>query len=150
MTNKRANTGGSKTPTQSDEKVNSGEVLAIRGALADVRAVAAQMDGAAWSEGRDVLLDAAARIGALVRVRSVERAERSAAKRGAANEQPVEASYLGSFCPECGWHVRVDEDGLCASCGATCTGRAVDEEIRRRTEERTRAAFDRLVESARP
>lgn len=38
--------------------------------------------------------------------------------------------YLGSLCPECGWNVRVDEDGLCISCGATAVGRYTDEAIR--------------------
>jgi hypothetical protein len=31
------------------------------------------------------------------------------------------------FCPECGVVVHFDEDGLCASCGGTATGTAVDE-----------------------
>jgi len=27
-----------------------------------------------------------------------------------------------TFCPECGWDVSVDEDGLCTGCGATAIG----------------------------
>ena len=35
--------------------------------------------------------------------------------------EPREAT----FCPECGSGVPVDEDGCCAYCGATATGRAI-------------------------
>lgn len=28
----------------------------------------------------------------------------------------------GSWCPECGPNVTVDQDGLCSGCGNTCTG----------------------------
>lgn len=31
-----------------------------------------------------------------------------------------------SWCVQCGPMVRVDEDGLCASCGATCMGEYAD------------------------
>lgn len=34
-------------------------------------------------------------------------------------------SKLASFCCECGPNVKVDEDGLCAACGATATGSAL-------------------------
>ena len=33
---------------------------------------------------------------------------------------------VGSWCPECGPGVGVDEDGLCAYCGATCMGDGAD------------------------
>jgi hypothetical protein len=32
---------------------------------------------------------------------------------------------INTFCPECGVNVKVDEDGCCATCGATATGNAV-------------------------
>ena len=41
---------------------------------------------------------------------------------------------MGTFCPQCGHDVDVDEDGCCVFCGATATGDAVDaanEEIAR-------------------
>lgn len=31
-----------------------------------------------------------------------------------------------TFCPQCGWDVEVDEDGLCLQCGALAMGEAVD------------------------
>jgi hypothetical protein len=31
-----------------------------------------------------------------------------------------------SFCPNCGWGVKVDEDELCAGCGCTACGPEVD------------------------
>lgn len=31
-----------------------------------------------------------------------------------------------TFCPEDGWDVQIDGDGLCIHCGATATGEAVD------------------------
>ena len=34
---------------------------------------------------------------------------------------------MKTFCPECGYRVPIDEDGLCLACGATATGKAVDE-----------------------
>lgn len=34
--------------------------------------------------------------------------------------------HFGTFCPECGWTVGVDDDGLCSGCGATAVGSAVD------------------------
>lgn len=33
---------------------------------------------------------------------------------------------INTFCPEDGWDVKIDEDGLCMHCGATATGAAVD------------------------
>ena len=30
-----------------------------------------------------------------------------------------------SFCPQCGFNVECDEDGCCATCGATAMGEAV-------------------------
>lgn len=45
--------------------------------------------------------------------------------------------HLGSFCPECGWDVTVDEDGCCAGCGATAVGLAVDELVRQRQKPET-------------
>ena len=38
----------------------------------------------------------------------------------------IENPYI-TFCPECGWDVKVDEDGCCLVCGATSIGNAVDE-----------------------
>lgn len=35
--------------------------------------------------------------------------------------------HNATFCPECGWNVKIDEDGTCAHCGATAIGPAVDE-----------------------
>ena len=35
--------------------------------------------------------------------------------------------YTTTFCPQCGWDVKVDEDGCCASCGALATGEAVEQ-----------------------
>jgi hypothetical protein len=35
-------------------------------------------------------------------------------------------NFTRSFCPECGWDVKVDEDGCCITCGATATGEAVE------------------------
>ena len=34
---------------------------------------------------------------------------------------------MKTFCPECGFGVKVDEDGCCVSCGSVATGPAVDE-----------------------
>lgn len=31
-----------------------------------------------------------------------------------------------TWCPQCGPGVPIDEDGCCATCGATATGRGVD------------------------
>ena len=31
-----------------------------------------------------------------------------------------------TFCPECGVNIPIDEDGLCATCGATATGKGVE------------------------
>ena len=33
---------------------------------------------------------------------------------------------MKTFCPECGFGVKVDEDGCCLSCGLAATGSAVD------------------------
>ena len=35
-----------------------------------------------------------------------------------------------TWCPECGLGVPIDEDGCCASCGATATGKGVDRALR--------------------
>ena len=43
-----------------------------------------------------------------------------------------------TFCPECGFNVKVDEDGCCVHCGATATGSAVADPTR------TREALKRL------
>ena len=34
---------------------------------------------------------------------------------------------MKTFCPECGFGVKVDVDGCCSSCGCDATGPAVDE-----------------------
>ena len=34
---------------------------------------------------------------------------------------------MKTFCPECGFGVKVDVDGCCLYCGAVATGTAVDE-----------------------
>jgi len=34
---------------------------------------------------------------------------------------------MSTFCPECGFGIDIDEDGLCLHCGATAVGSAVDE-----------------------
>lgn len=39
---------------------------------------------------------------------------------------PMPANHHGSFCPNCGWDVPVDEDGCCGKCGCAATGPAVD------------------------
>lgn len=36
---------------------------------------------------------------------------------------------IATFCPEDGWNVKIDKDGLCVHCGATACGSAVDELI---------------------
>ena len=36
-------------------------------------------------------------------------------------------NWTRTFCPECGPNVAVDEEGLCASCGATAVGDGVEE-----------------------
>ena len=33
---------------------------------------------------------------------------------------------MNTLCPQCGWGVKVDEDGCCAMCGATAIGEGVD------------------------
>lgn len=38
-----------------------------------------------------------------------------------------EETYTTSFCPECGWKVAVDEDGLCLGCGNTAVGERIEE-----------------------
>lgn len=40
----------------------------------------------------------------------------------------VDFRGVHSLCVNCGPNVRVDEDGLCATCGATCTGQWLDEQ----------------------
>ena len=42
------------------------------------------------------------------------------------------AMNLGTLCPQCGFDVRIDEDGLCVGCGATAIGEGVDKAIRMR------------------
>ena len=37
-----------------------------------------------------------------------------------------------SFCPNCGWHVYIDEDGCCHSCGCQAVGEHVDAMARER------------------
>lgn len=39
---------------------------------------------------------------------------------------PPQTEGVHSFCPECGPHIAVDEDGCCRSCGATASGPFVD------------------------
>ena len=34
---------------------------------------------------------------------------------------------MKTFCPECGFGVKVDVDGCCLYCGSVATGSAVDE-----------------------
>ena len=54
----------------------------------------------------------------------------------------VEKGFDHSFCPSCGWNVPIDADGICASCGATAVGRAVEAtaaDIERLTLERDEA-----------
>jgi len=34
---------------------------------------------------------------------------------------------MNTFCPECGFGVKVDVDGCCLYCGSVATGPAVDE-----------------------
>ena len=47
-----------------------------------------------------------------------------AAGRPGLEKKPEGKIY--TFCPECGYNVQIDEDGLCVTCGATAIGRAVD------------------------
>lgn len=49
-------------------------------------------------------------------------------------DAPAEAGEMsgesrGSWCPECGPHVGVDEDGCCASCGCQAHGKGADEAL---------------------
>lgn len=41
-------------------------------------------------------------------------------------------SFLGSWCPQCGPDVGVDEDGCCATCGATAVGDGADTALKLR------------------
>ena len=41
-------------------------------------------------------------------------------------KDPKPKPYKKTFCPECGFGVAVDEEGLCILCGATAVGRAID------------------------
>lgn len=34
---------------------------------------------------------------------------------------------MNTFCPQCGFGVKVDDDGCCVHCGAVATGEAVDQ-----------------------
>jgi len=53
----------------------------------------------------------------------------------------------GSWCPECGPDVKVDQDALCAGCGATCTGSGAELALKLRTRaERAEALNARLAE----
>lgn len=55
--------------------------------------------------------------------------ERAAAIKEDANHKPLPEPELrakGSWCPECGPNVMVDEDGLCAGCGSTAMGPGAD------------------------
>lgn len=36
-------------------------------------------------------------------------------------------AFLGSWCPQCGSNVSVDEDGCCNSCGCSAVGQGADE-----------------------
>jgi hypothetical protein len=45
----------------------------------------------------------------------------------------------GTWCPEDGPNVGVDEDGLCAHCGATCTGPGADKALLALSEKKTSA-----------
>ena len=40
--------------------------------------------------------------------------------------EPESEPYRKTFCPECGFGVKVDEEGLCVACGVTAVGRAID------------------------
>lgn len=37
------------------------------------------------------------------------------------------STFLGSWCPQCGSNVSVDEDGCCNSCGCSAVGQGADE-----------------------
>ena len=41
-------------------------------------------------------------------------------------------SWLGTLCPQCGYDVKVDEDGCCVTCGGAATGAGADAAIRNR------------------
>ena len=41
--------------------------------------------------------------------------------------------YLGTWCPECGHDVKVDEEGLCLMCGCTAVGKGANQAILTRT-----------------
>jgi hypothetical protein len=52
---------------------------------------------------------------------------------------------MKTFCPECGFGVKVDVDGCCLYCGSVATGSAVDElsiPERRTKMKRNRTCFD--------
>lgn len=44
-------------------------------------------------------------------------------------EPEPELTSKGSWCPQCGPNVKVDEDGLCAACGATAMGEGTDKAL---------------------
>lgn len=44
---------------------------------------------------------------------------------------PTSSQLLASLCVECGPNVKVDEDGLCTGCGATCCGQWLDKHWRK-------------------
>jgi len=59
-----------------------------------------------------------------------------------------------TFCPQCGWNVKVDEDLCCVECGATAAGEAVDRlcaelEMRKQQSEKYKEAFEDLWEQRR-
>jgi hypothetical protein len=37
-----------------------------------------------------------------------------------------------TWCPECGYGVKIDEDGLCVMCGSQAIGKGVDQALRYR------------------
>jgi hypothetical protein len=62
-----------------------------------------------------------------------------------------EGEMSDTFCPECGWDVSVDEDGLCTGCGATAIGVGVrklvlERNTLRRELEEARATLARYPE----
>jgi len=39
-------------------------------------------------------------------------------------------NWTGSWCPQCGPDVKVDEDGCCVHCGCDCTGEGAELALR--------------------
>ena len=54
---------------------------------------------------------------------SIERPSWEAVMHALRVQKPSEPA--ASFCPQCGFNVECDEDGCCATCGATAMGEAV-------------------------